>query len=49
MSVDELKAILDEVDGDYEIIIGMRHNYPMERKVGLHILAGLRLIKNVKR
>ena len=49
MSVDELKAILDEVDDDYEIIIGMRHNYPISKESGLHILAGLRLIKNVKR
>ena len=34
MSVDELKVILDEVDDDYEVIIGMRHNYPISKESG---------------
>ena len=33
MSVDELKVILDEVDDDYEVIIGMRHNYPRRERL----------------
>ena len=34
MSVDELKVILNEVDDDYEVIIGMRHNYPISKESG---------------
>ena len=47
MSVSELKAILNEVDDDYDVIIGMKHNYPISKESGLHILAGLRLMKSI--
>ena len=43
MSVSELKAILNEVDDNYEVIINMRHNYPISKESGLHILAVLKL------
>ena len=34
MNVSELKAILNEVDDNYEVIINMRHNYPISKESG---------------